>query len=313
MSGADEVLALDLGGTDLKAARVGRDGRLGAFTRRPSRVEESAAGPWEAIAAAAAELGGGGFAAVGLGCPGAIHPATGALEDRTAHLPHWRNEPLRERLEARFGRPARVDNDANCAALAEHALGAARGARTSLTLTLGTGVGCGIVVDGRVHRGARGGAGELGHVPLGSGAHPCACGVEACVEPEMSGSGLVRAARAAGYDVRTAQQVFERAAAGDGDAARLVARLADRLGAAIATAVHLLDPDVVVVGGGVAQAGEALLEPVRHAAFRYLLASHRHGLRIVAAQLGERAGVTGAGLLAWQALEGAADPAAPRR
>lgn len=129
----------------------------------------------------------------------------------------------------------------------------------------------------------------------------------------MSGSGLVRAARAAGYDVRTAQQVFERAAAGDGDAARLVARLADRLGAAIATAVHLLDPDVVVVGGGVAQAGEALLEPVRHAAFRYLLASHRHGLRIVAAQLGERAGVTGAGLLAWQALEGAADPAAPRR
>lgn len=295
------VLALDLGGTDLKAARCAEGGGIALFTRRPSRVEEGPDAPFEAMAEAFAELGGpGGVRAVGLGCPGAIDPVSGALVDRTAHLPHWRNEPLRERLAARFKVPAAVDNDANCAALAEHTLGAARGARVSLTVTLGTGVGCGIVVEGRVQHGARGGAGEIGHLPLGSGEHPCTCGIERCVEPEMSGSGLIERAREAGLEARDAQAVFAAAAAGEPRARALVARMADRLGAALATAINLLDPDVVVIGGGVARAGEPLLEPVRRAAERYALPSHRRGLRIVAAELGERAGVVGAGLLAWQ-------------
>ena len=309
------VLALDLGGTDLKAALCAAGGRVLAFTRVPSRVESSAAAPFEAMGAAFEELGPlarAGVRAVGLGCPGAIDPSTGALVDRTAHLPHWLNEPLRERLIERFGVPAVVDNDANCAALAEHTLGAARGARVSITVTLGTGVGCGIVVDGRVQHGARGGAGEIGHLPLGSGEVACTCGIENCAEPEMSGSGLVERARRAGLEVEGAVSVFALAANGEPRARELIAHMTDRLGAALATVINLLDPDVVVIGGGVANAGEALLAPVRRAAERYTLPSHRRGLRIVAAELGERAGVVGAGLLGWQVVaEGSGSVGAP--
>lgn len=309
---SSHVLALDLGGTDLKAALLEEGGRIVAFTRRPSRVGDGPDAPFDAMVEAFGELGPGpgGVRAVGLGCPGVIDPLTGALVDRTAHLPHWRDEPLRARLVERFGAPAAVDNDANCAALAEHTLGAARGARVSLTVTLGTGVGCGIVVDGRIQRGARGGAGEIGHLPLGGGAHPCTCGIERCVEPEMSGSGLVGRAREIGLEAADAEAVFALAAGGDARAKGLVDHMADRLGAALATAINLLDPDVVVIGGGVARAGERLIEPVRRAAGRYTLPSHRAGLRIVPAELGERAGVVGAGLLGWRVAKApAASPA----
>jgi glucokinase len=300
-SSSAPVIAFDLGGTDLKAARVGESGELLAFARRPSRVRESATAPYEAMAEALEALGRDGAArAIGVGCPGVIDPVRGAMVDRTANLPHWLDEPLRERIEARFGLPAVVDNDANCAALAEHRLGAARGARVSLTVTLGTGVGCGIVVDGRPYRGAHGGAGEIGHLPLGLEAARCACGVDHCVEPEMSGSGLVRRARDIGLECEDAAAVFAFAARGELRAKDLVDHMADRLGAALATAINLFDPDVVVIGGGVSQAGDALFGPLGHAVSRYALASHRRGLRLVPAALGERAGVIGAGLLGMQ-------------
>ena len=170
------MIALDLGGTDLKAGLLDRAGTLAHFTRRPSRTLENAEAPIDVIAEASNELrarAGGHVGGTGLGSPGAIHPVSGALVGRTPHLPHWDALPLRELLRARLGLPVSVDNDANCAALAESALGAARGTRTSITVTLGTGVGCGIVADGRVLRGARGGAsepsywtGSAGRVPV---------------------------------------------------------------------------------------------------------------------------------------------------
>ncbi|HEY2956314.1 MAG TPA: ROK family protein [Candidatus Eisenbacteria bacterium] len=299
----DWVIALDLGGTDLKAGLVDRAGTLAHFTRRPSRTLESAEAPLEVMGAAGEELRAiarGRAAGVGLGSPGVIHPATGALVGRTPHLPHWDSLPLGERLAARLGLPVRADNDANCAALAESTLGAARGTRTSITVTLGTGVGCGIVAEGRVLHGAFGGAGELGHLPLGSGRYPCLCGIADCVEPEASASGLIARAREAGLEVGDAAAVFAAAARGDVRAVRLVDRMADRLGALLAVAVNLVNPEAVVVGGGVAQAGEPLFARLRRALERYALASHRDGLRLLPAELGERAGVIGAGLLGWQ-------------
>lgn len=296
------AIGLDLGGTDLKAGLVTREGAVEAFTRRPSRTQESAEAPLEVVVAAAEELRrvGGGSAPVGLGCPGAIDPLTGSLLGTTPHLPHWNSLPLRERLVARLGPRLSVDNDANCAALAEARVGAARGARVSVTLTLGTGIGCGIVVDGQILHGASGGAGEIGHLPLGSGERPCRCGVERCVEPEASASGLLASARAAGLEVADAADVFAAAARGNPAAARLVDRMADRLGAVIAVAVNLLNPQVVAIGGGVSRAGDPLFERLRDAVDRYALASHRHALRLVPAALGERAGTVGAGLLAWE-------------
>jgi glucokinase len=247
---------------------------------------------------------------VGLGCPGVIEPRTGALLGHTPHLPHWHALPLGEMLSSRLGACVRVDNDANCAALAEARVGAARGARVAVTLTLGTGIGCGIVIGDRVVHGAFGGAGEAGHLPLGSGEHPCRCGVTNCVEPEASASGLLRNARAAGLEVTDAAGVFAAAARGDAVAVRLVDRMADRLGAVIAVVVNLLNPDVVTIGGGVSLAGEPLFGRLRTAVDRYALESHRGVLRIVPATLGDRAGTVGAGLMAWE--EGS-EGAAPRQ
>jgi glucokinase len=228
-----------------------------------------------------------------------VDPATGMLRARTLHLPHWTDLPLRSRLEGLLAVPVVVDNDANFAALAEHRVGAAKGAGISITITVGTGVGCGIVIDGRVFHGAHGGAGEIGHAALGGGRRECGCEVEGCIEPDAAGEGLVEGARAAGLDVADARAVFAFAAGGDSRARSLVDRLALQLGRMIAVAVQVIDPDVVVVGGGVAQAGEMLLDGVRASVRRHAMESHTRSLRIVAAALGNRAGVTGAGLAAW--------------
>jgi glucokinase len=298
------AIGLDLGGTDLKSGLVGADGSLTSFSRRPSRTLESAEGPFEAIAIAVEELRAGLAAtpvAAGLGCPGVIHPERGELVGTTAHLPHWDSTPLRAELERRLGIAFRLDNDANLAALAESRLGAARGTRVSMTVTLGTGIGCGIVVEGRVLRGALGGAGEIGHLPLGDGRHPCRCGVPGCIEPEASASGLVRAAREHGLDLPDAAAVFAAAGGGNPVAERLVERMTDRLGVCIAAAVDLIQPEVVVLGGGVSAAGAALVERVHAAVIRYALSTHTRALRVVGAGLGPQAGVVGAGLLAWEA------------
>lgn len=295
------AIGLDLGGTDLKSGWIGLEGSLDGFARRPSRALESAEGPLVAIEEAVAALQRGtGRApvAVGLGTPGAVNPATGALVGRTPHLPHWDGMPIRAALEDRLGLAVVVDNDANCAALAEWHCGAARGAHVALMVTLGTGVGGGVVVGGEIMRGALGGAGELGHVALGSGELACPCGIEHCAEPEMSASGMVRAARARGLHVASGLEVFAAAARGDDRAVFLVDRMGDRLGAAIAAAIGTLNPDVVVVGGGLSLAGEALFSRLRRSLERYALPSHRVGFRLEPAALGERAGVVGAGLLA---------------
>jgi len=297
------ALGLDLGGTALKAAWIARDGSITEFRKRPSNTNDSASAPLDALERAVAELRAAQPDVVpigaGLGAPGVIDPDTGSQVGRTAHLPHWDSFPLGAEVAKRLGVPVRVDNDANLAALAETRIGAARGARTALMVTLGTGIGCGIVIEGRVVHGAFGGAGELGHLPIGSGEVPCRCGVERCVEPEASASGLVRTARERGLEVTDAGEVFARAEQGESLAIDLVDHMTDRLAAVLAVAIHVVNPEVVVMGGGGAQAGEPLLGRVRKALDRYVLATHRQHLRLVPAMLGERAGVVGAGLLAW--------------
>ena len=293
------LLAFDLGGTVLKAARIAAGGRVERFTRVPSNAGDGEAPLFAAIAAAARQLDlDDSPGVVGFGSPGVIHPASGIIVDRTPNVRLTPDFPMRERLERLFERRVVIDNDANCAALAEHEAGAAKGARVSITVTVGTGVGSGIVVDGRVVQGAFGGAGEVGHVPVGSEGPPCGCGVVGCAEPMASGSGLLARAREAGLDVDSARAVFE---SREAVAAELIDRMVDHLARILGAATQVLNPDVIVIGGGVAQAGEKLFAPLRSALERYTLASHREQLRLVPAALGEQAGVIGAGLLAWQA------------
>lgn len=300
---ATHAVALDLGGTDLKFARISRDGSVLEAGRTPSRAMAGADALLGVLSAAARRFAAG-ACGVGLGCPGVLDPLTGALVDETPHLSLPRDFPLAERLARESGLAVHADNDANLAALGESLAGAAKGARVSVTITVGTGVGCGIVAEGRVLRGAWGGAGEISHAALGGTGPACACGVPGCLEPLSGGEGLVLRAREAGLAAAGARDVFDAAAKGDSRAAALVEAMTGALGRQIALVVQVVNPDVVVIGGGVANAGEAWLEAVRAAVRRCAQPSHLRGLRIVPALLGNRAGVVGAGLFAWRRLEG---------
>ena len=245
------ILAFDLGGTDLKVARIGDSGAVHGFTKLPSNASQGESALFEAITSAAGSVGPSASSTIaGFGSPGVLHPESGVIVDQTPNLRLPADFPMRSRLEQLLGRRVVIDNDANCAALAEHTAGAARGARVSLTITVGTGVGCGIVVDGRVLRGSFGGAGEIGHLPLGSSGPACGCGVVGCAEPMASGSGLVARAQEAGMVVTSAREVFDSA---DPRAAAVIERMIDHLARMLGAATTLLNPDVIVVGGGVAQ------------------------------------------------------------
>ena len=298
------VLAFDMGGTDLKCARISKDGDVRDFKSLPSRALEGEAGVFAAIRAGVDAVGGPlGPAVAGFGCPGITEPDTGVLVDARPNVQLPLDFPMRARLESLLNLRVALDNDANMAALAEHRVGAGRGSRVSITVTVGTGIGCGIVIGGAVIRGAYGGAGELGHMPIGADGPACGCGVPGCGEPLAGGAGLVRRAREAGLEAASAREVF---ASQQPKAAFLRERMVDALARQLGCAVQLLDPEVIIVGGGVSLAGEALLGPLRVALERYVLPATRRHLRVVPAALGERAGVIGAGLAAWDLL------AAPR-
>jgi glucokinase len=192
-----------------------------------------------------------------------------------------------------------VDNDANCAVLAEWTLGAARGCDHVALLTLGTGIGGGLVLDGRVYRGAVGAGAELGHMPVDLDGPPCfgGCPGRGCLESLCSGSALARDAEALFARPVTGEEVTELARAGDATAVQLMHTLGDRLGAGLAGIANALNPEMIVVGGGVMAAGELVLEPARAELRRRALAPSRD-VDVVAAELGEEAGMIGAALLA---------------
>lgn len=304
------VLAIDIGGTDLKAGRVTRLGEVRGFRRTPSPAKDGPDALVAAVRTMAEALGGpAGPAIAGVGCPGVIAPLTGALLGTTPHLMLPPDFPLAGRLSEALGLRVVADNDAHCAALAEATLGAAKGATVSMTVTVGTGVGCGIVIDGRVFHGAHGGAGEIGHLPLGGGPPACRCGVPGCLEPWSGGSGLAARAREVGLMADHARDVH---ASPDPRAHALCQRSVEALAQQLAAAVGVIDPEVIVIGGGVSQAGEALLGPLRRAFDRLVPAAVRDRVRIVPAALGEQAGVAGAGLAAWGAMAPPRSAVSPR-
>lgn len=230
------------------------------------------------------------------------------------NLPSLRDKPVRAEMEARLGAPVTVNNDVTCAAWAEVQAGAATGARDAVCVTLGTGIGAGIVMDGRVMRGRHGFAGEAGHMIVDPTGPVCPCGRRGCWERMASGSGLMRLARdaaeagrlersldLAGGDVSAVrgEHVSQAAAEGDEQALELMRTFAWWVALGIANLVTLLDPAVVVVGGGLVEIGEPLFAPLRdHYADLVMAGGARTSTRITPAELGERAGAVGAALLA---------------
>jgi len=307
-------VGLDVGGTKIAGGLVDAEGRILERARCETPDDDRAA-LTEAIVALARELcgrAGGEVLPVGVGAAGLID-----LDGTVRYAPNlpWRDYPLRERVSAALGTPVTVENDANAAAWGEYRVGAGTDASESMVmLTVGTGVGGGLVLDDRLMRGSDGLGAEFGHMVIDEGGPPCQCGNHGDLESLASGAAIGRTAREAIESVTLAGALAGKAelsgedvtaAAQDGDAGAIaiLARVGFWLGVGIGSLVNALDPQLVVVGGGAVTAGELLLGPAREAAeARVMGRAHRRLPPIVPAQLGNDAGLVGAGLLA---LEGA--------
>ncbi len=308
------AIGVDIGGTKIAAGVVDDQGRVLDSTRRPTPGADVARTE-AVIAEAVNELSARHqVSAVGIGAAGWI------ANDRATVLfsPHlaWRDEPLRDALAEAIGVPVLVENDANAAAWAEYRYGAARGARVAVMVTLGTGIGGGLVVDGALYRGAYGVGCEYGHMSVVPDGRRCACGNRGCWEMYASGRALARDAREladvspvgahrlmslAGGDLNrlTGPLVTEAARDGDPAAVEIYTAMGRWLGRGLANLAAVLDPTVFVIGGGVSEAGDLLLAPARQAFGESLTGrGFRPAADILLAELGPEAGLVGAADLA---------------
>jgi glucokinase len=313
------VIGVDLGGTKLLAGVVDRDLKVHHRVFRHSREGKDTEELIDALVAAveeAREAAGGEVGAVGLGIPSLVDSRTGVAAT-TVHLP-LRDVPIRDVMAERLGIPVVVDNDANAAMVAEHRRGAARGASTAALLTLGTGIGGGIVVDGKVVHGYSGAAGEWGHMVVDVNGRLCTCGNRGCLETVVSGTALAREARrvaqelpdsgfgralAAGREI-SGMLATELAHDGDPVARDVVASVGTFLGVGICNVVNVLNPEVVLVGGGVVAAGDLLLDPAREVVAGRALAPSRDQVQIKPTYFGDASGMIGAAILAMDLLDG---------
>jgi glucokinase len=279
------ALAVDIGGTKLAAGRVDADGVLTDQRAVPTPVEGTAGELWDVLTALVSSVRRGDEAVVGVGCGGPMEP--GGATVSPLNVPAWRNFPLRQRLATLTGLPVHIDNDAKALALGEGWVGAARAVRNYVAMVVSTGVGGGIVLDGRLLDGATGNAGHIGHVIVEPGGRICACGAQGCLEAEASGPSI-RAAT--GLDP---QEVGE-------DVRRRVGTL---VGRAVATVANLLDLRLAVVAGSVALGyGETFFAAAQAELDARARIEFVRGVRIVPAGLGDRGPLVGAGAVGWRAL-----------
>ncbi len=308
-------LGIDLGGTNIKGGVVNDAGEILCEASRPTHVEEGPEAIADGIAALIRDLEQGEkFAGVGLGCPGTVDDESGEVVCAfNLDLIHY---DLRAAIRARTGYEIRLGNDANVAALAEAVVGIGKGAHSVVVITLGTGVGCGVVLEGRMLTGWTGAASELGHMVIAEDGAPCTCGRKGCFEAYASATALIRMTREAmdahpdsamhavarengAVDGRTAFAAKER---GDAAGAEVVRQYVKYLAAGVTNVVNIFFPEIIAFSGGIANQGEALLAPLREEVRRQEFGGayvKRHA-RLVQCTLGYQSGVLGAALLAKQ-------------
>ncbi|MEA3367703.1 MAG: ROK family protein [Planctomycetota bacterium] len=303
-------VGIDLGGTNLKLGLVSAEGEL---LRRHGTPTEAAEGPAHVLARMAdavrqlAEQAGLALqdvAAVGVGVPGPLDSEAGVIHF-TPNLAGWINVPVRDTLQDALGRTVVVENDANAAAYGEFRVGAGRDVQSMFVLTLGTGVGGGIIQDGRLLRGASDTGAELGHVIVQYGGRLCGCGNRGCLEAYASATAVVDRFRRdatvselARRDALEAKDVFEAAADGDKAAARIVSETAEYLAVGITSVLHALNPEMVVLTGGMMGAGETFLDEIRRHVRALAFPSAWEACDVRASTLGGDAGILGSALAA---------------
>jgi len=305
------VLAVDMGGTNVRLGLVTGDGRIlrRRRTRIPAATDNRAL--YDALAGRigdfiAAGARGSAPRAVVVGFAGPTHSAAGYVYT-APNVGGLSDIRLREELRSRLGLPVVVANDANCAALGEYYYGAGVGSKSLFMLTLGTGVGGGFVVDGKIWEGAWGIAGEIGHTIVAADGPRCNCGNRGCLEALASGSAVIRdyisksrIKSETGRKAVTAKLVFDRAKQGDRTAGRVVADAAKALGMGITNVFHLVNPEVIVIGGGVSRAGGRLIRPATDCAREHVFPPLRDKLKVRKAKLGDDGALLGAARLGFQ-------------
>lgn len=310
----DIFLGLDIGGTSVKAALVTEAGELLHKQEFPTNasagLDDFCERTYQALQVGVKESGCvvEDVRGVGVGIPGPVDLKMGTVIE-AVNL-GWTNVPVVQLLKDKLKLPVALENDANVAALGEAWRGAGSGSESALCVVVGTGVGGGIVLDGRLYRGAQGGAGEIGHLMVLRDGPLCNCGNRGCLETLASATAIIRSAREAqargeipaDVTISGAEDVFALAAHGNVGAAAVIAQAADWLGYGLALAACTLNPEVIVVGGGVSKAKDALLLPVREAFARYVFPVIREDSRIELATLGNDAGVIGSARLIAQQL-----------
>jgi glucokinase len=295
------VIGVDVGGTKTLAAVVNRQGEVEEHVVHPTAVssQEALLAGLDAIVNEARE--GHEIAALGFGVPSRVDQRSGRAV-ASVNIP-LADVDFRDRMRERHGLPVGIENDANAATIGEWHAGAAQGARNVVMLTLGTGVGGGLILEGRPFRGTTGVGAELGHIVIGLDGPPCGCGGHGHLESYAAGRVADRAARDLYGEGSDGRELVERASKGEAEAVEALAVIGRALGAGIASFVNVFEPEIVVIGGGFGTAGELLLGPAREVLAREGLEPARNTVRIVPAQLGPYAGVIGAGMVAFEALD----------
>ncbi len=312
MAGRRPALAIDIGGTKLAAAVVEPGGRLVTWAQVPTPHSLDSGQLWRTLDAltgrvleAARITVPSELAGVGAGCGGPMEWPAGVVSP--LNISQWRSFPLRARLQKRFsGIPVRVHNDAICVVAGEHWRGAGRGRSNVLGMVVSTGVGGGLILDGRVIEGASGNAGHIGHVVVDPEDGPvCACGGRGCLEAIARGPALVAWAQGEGWrqgqPEATAKDLADDGAHGHPVGLAAMRRAGQALGIAIASATYLCDLEVVSIGGGLSQAGAILFEPLEEALHAHARLKFVRNLRVVPAALGQSAGLVGAAALIFAA------------
>jgi glucokinase len=312
------VIGVDFGGTHLRAALVNGEGQIVEQLKRETRATLGPAAVIDRIADAIRDMAtylSAGDTLVGVGAiaPGPLDPFEGIIF-RAPNLEGWDNIHLARELRERVSLPVWIGNDANLAALAEHAYGAGRGLSDLIYLTISTGIGSGFIINNQMLLGARGMAAEAGHMQIIPDGPLCNCGNRGCIEAIASGPNIAREAvgrlhRGIPSSLQnldhepTAREVVQAAKQGDAMAIDVLRRAGLFIGMAIANLVHLFNPQRIVVGGGVSNAGDLLFEPMRQGADEHIMPSYRDSFDIVPAALGDDVGLLGAAALAFTQAE----------
>src|SRR3954454_7210285 len=302
----EPVLGLDIGGTKLAAGVVDEEGVVHSFVVEPSRADEGPEPTLDRLfelgrrAVTESPLEWHEIRAVGIGCGGPLDAQRGMLT-APPHLPGWRNVPVNALARRAFRRPITLENDATAAAAAEHRWGAGAAVRNMVYLTISTGVGGGVVIDGSLYRGSMGHGGGLGDVTIDWHGRPCrGCGRRGCLEAYVSGTSIAERAQEAGLEITGADEVAAGARAGDPIATAVWDETIEALACGLTSIVNLFEPELVVLGGGVTRSGDQLLRPVRERVRASSMQPAGNAADIVLSPLGDQVGVIGAAAIVYE-------------